>query len=134
MTFNVSDVKGISMENMGQPQSLPEFLKKQPKNPLNRWAVVGGLSDGSSGARRGAKVGVGAAVLSGANQAEIPAGTLLEFTLIENLQLQAQCIAVINSDMCEKYRIYPGVCDFLTSLTATHQIICNSQLKTGPCD
>lgn len=45
------------------------------------------MIDGSSGARTGAKVGVGAAILSGGNKAQIPAGTLLEFSLTEALEL-----------------------------------------------
>ena len=48
---------------------------------------VGALADGSSGARTGAKVGLGAAVLTGGNQAQIPAGTLLEFSLTEAVDL-----------------------------------------------
>jgi hypothetical protein len=52
-----------------------------------RFAAVGGLIDGSSGARKGAKVGVGAAILTRGNQTEIPAGTLLEFVLTDALVL-----------------------------------------------
>ena len=46
-----------------------------------RGAAVGGLIGGSSGARTGAKVGVGASVLTRGSSINIPAGTLLDFTL-----------------------------------------------------
>jgi len=44
------------------------------------------LLDGSSGARTGAKEGLGAAILRGGNQVVIPGGTLLDFKLDEELQ------------------------------------------------
>lgn len=47
-----------------------------------RGAAIGGLADGSSGARTGAKVGAGMAVLSRGNQVSIPAGTLVDFDII----------------------------------------------------
>lgn len=51
-----------------------------------RGAAIGGLADGSSGAKTGAKVGVGVAVLSGGNQVVIPSGTLLDFQLAQALK------------------------------------------------
>lgn len=51
-----------------------------------RAAAIGGLIDGSSGAKTGAKVGLGASILKGGNQVVIPAGTLLEFKLSAPLQ------------------------------------------------
>ena len=51
-----------------------------------RGAAIGALADGSSGARTGAKVGAGAAILSGGNQVVIPAGTLLDFKLSQPLE------------------------------------------------
>ena len=46
-----------------------------------RAAALGGLIDGSSGARTGAKVGLGASILTSGDSINIPAGTLLETTL-----------------------------------------------------
>lgn len=66
---------------------LSEETAKKSAGQVARWAAIGGLADGSDGARTGAKVGLGAAILTGGNQAEIPAGTLLEFTLTEALVL-----------------------------------------------
>jgi hypothetical protein len=66
---------------------LSEETAKKSAGQVAKWAAIGGLADGSSGARTGAKVGVGAAILTGGNQAEIAAGTLLEFTLTEALVL-----------------------------------------------
>lgn len=64
-----------------------EETAKKSAGQVARGAAIGGLVDGSSGAKTGAKVGVGAAILSGGNQAQIPAGTLLEFSLTEALEL-----------------------------------------------
>jgi hypothetical protein len=50
-------------------------------------AAVGALIDGSDGARTGAKVGLGAAVLTRGGRLTIPAGTLLEFALAEPIEL-----------------------------------------------
>jgi len=47
-----------------------------------RGAAIGGLADGSSGARTGAKVGAGMAILSKGNQVSIPAGTIVDFNII----------------------------------------------------
>jgi hypothetical protein len=46
-----------------------------------RFAAIGALADGKKGARTGAKVGAGVSVLTRGNQINIPAGTLLDFTL-----------------------------------------------------
>jgi len=46
-----------------------------------RAAAIGGLIDGSSGARTGAKVGLGASILTGGESLNVPAGTLLETAL-----------------------------------------------------
>lgn len=48
-------------------------------------AAIGGLVKGSSGAKDGAKIGLGLAVLTGGNQVVIPAGTLLDFKLTKPL-------------------------------------------------
>ena len=64
-----------------------EQTAKKSAGQVGKWAAVGALADGSSGAKTGAKVGLGAAVLTGGNQAQIPAGTLLEFSLTEAVDL-----------------------------------------------
>jgi hypothetical protein len=52
-----------------------------------RAAAIGGLIDGSSGARTGAKVGAGASLLTSGSSLSVPAGTLLETTLRVPLQV-----------------------------------------------
>lgn len=64
-----------------------EQTAKKSAGQTAKWAAIGGLADGSDGARTGAKVGLGAAILTGGNQAEIKAGTLLEFSLTEAVNL-----------------------------------------------
>ncbi|MDX2349527.1 MAG: hypothetical protein QNK32_03965 [Porticoccus sp.] len=51
---------------------------------VGRSAAIGGLASGKSGARTGAKIGTGLALLSGGNQVSIPSGTLLDFRLAQN--------------------------------------------------
>ena len=46
-----------------------------------RTAAIGGLIDGSDGAKTGAKVGVGAAILTKGDDIEVPNGTLVDFIL-----------------------------------------------------
>jgi len=46
-----------------------------------RFAVIGALSDGSKGAKTGAKIGLGASLLGGGGSINISAGTLLDFPL-----------------------------------------------------
>ena len=48
---------------------------------VGRGAAIGALANGSRGAKNGAKVGAGAAVLTGGNSIHIPAGTLVDFSL-----------------------------------------------------
>jgi len=64
-----------------------EQTAKKSAGQTAKWAAIGGLADGSDGAKTGAKVGLGAALLTGGNQAEIKAGTLLEFSLTEAVNL-----------------------------------------------
>lgn len=52
-----------------------------------RAAAVGGLIDGSDGAKTGAKVGLGASILSDDGQIQVASGTLLEFPLAQPLSL-----------------------------------------------
>jgi hypothetical protein len=50
-------------------------------------AAIGGLVDGSSGAKTGAKVGLGAAILSPGQAIRLAPGTMLDFTIIANVKL-----------------------------------------------
>ncbi len=50
-------------------------------------AAIGGLIDGSSGARTGAKVGLGASILTPGSQVVVPSGTLLDFSFRAPLKL-----------------------------------------------
>ena len=68
-------------------QGVTENTAKNTAGKTGRTAAIGGLYGGSSSAKKGAKVGLGASLLTKGNQAVIPAGTLLEFTLSENAQL-----------------------------------------------
>ena len=52
-----------------------------------RAAVIGGLIDGSSGARTGAKVGAGVSLLTSGESLNVPASTLLETALRVPLQI-----------------------------------------------
>jgi hypothetical protein len=46
-----------------------------------RAAAIGGLIDGSKGARTGAKVGAGVSILTGGSSINVPRGTLIDTTL-----------------------------------------------------
>lgn len=54
---------------------------KNTAGKLARGAAIGGLIDGKDGARTGAKVGAGAAILTRGGRINIPANTLLEVPL-----------------------------------------------------
>jgi hypothetical protein len=62
-------------------KAVSESTGKKTVGRTARAAAVGGLIDGSSGARTGAKVGLGASILTSGSQVYIPRGTLLEYTL-----------------------------------------------------
>jgi len=64
--------------------------KKQGRDTAGkvlRGAAIGALADGHDGARTGAKVGLGLAVLTRGRATGVPAGTLLNFTLIANTKI-----------------------------------------------
>lgn len=54
---------------------------------LARGAAIGGLVNGSKGAKNGAKFGAGAAILTRGQAAGVPAGTLLDFRLTQEISL-----------------------------------------------
>ncbi len=68
-----------------QIKVLTENTGKSTVNRTARLAAIGGLANGSEGARNMAKVGVGASLLTRGNSINIPAGTLLEFQLAQPL-------------------------------------------------
>lgn len=52
-----------------------------------RGAAIGALANGSSGARTGAKIGAGAAVLTRSQAAGVSSGTLLDFQIVSDAKL-----------------------------------------------
>ena len=70
-----------------QIQALTEETGKNSAGKVARGAAIGALVDGSSGAKTGAKVGVGVALLTGGEQINIPKGTLLQFQLTTPLTI-----------------------------------------------
>jgi len=61
--------------------ALTESTARGTTGKVAKGAAIGALADGSSGARDGAKIGLGVAILKGGNQVVVPAGTLLDFKL-----------------------------------------------------
>ncbi len=53
-----------------------------------RAAAIGGLAGGSSGARKGAKIGAGVSILTAGASINIPAGTIVETRLAQELRIQ----------------------------------------------
>ena len=66
-------------------KAVSEETGKSTVGRTTRAAAIGGLIDGSSGAKTGAKVGAGASLLTSGSQVYIPRGTLLEYTLANDL-------------------------------------------------
>ncbi len=64
-----------------QVKAVSDETAKKTVGTTARAAAVGGLIDGKSGARTGAKVGVGVSILTSGSQINIPAGTMLEISL-----------------------------------------------------
>ncbi|MCJ8321415.1 MAG: hypothetical protein MJK12_17395 [Colwellia sp.] len=62
-------------------KAVTESTGKATVGRTARLAAVGGLANGSKGAKNAAKVGVGVSLLTSGNSINIPAGTLLEFQL-----------------------------------------------------
>ena len=69
-------------------QAVTDNTAKNSVGKTARAAAIGGLIDGSSGARTGAKVGLGASIITSGNSINIPAGSLLETQLTAPLTLQ----------------------------------------------
>jgi len=66
--------------------ALTESTARGTTGKVAKGAAIGALADGSSGARDGAKIGLGVAILKGGNQVVVPAGTLLDFKLTAPLK------------------------------------------------
>jgi len=62
-------------------KAITEAEAKNTVGRTARAAAIGGLIDGSDGAKTGAKVGLGLSLLGGGKSINIPVGTLLEFQL-----------------------------------------------------
>ena len=62
-------------------KAVTDSTAKNTVGKTARLAAIGGLINGSSGAKDGAKVGLGLSLLTSGNSINIPAGTLLEFQL-----------------------------------------------------
>ena len=62
-------------------KAVTESTGKATVGRTARLAAVGGLANGSKGAKNAAKVGLGASLLTSGNSINIPAGTILEFQL-----------------------------------------------------
>jgi hypothetical protein len=66
-------------------KALTEGTGKSTVKKTARLAAIGGLANGSDGAKNMAKAGVGLSLLTSGNSINIPAGTLLEFQLAQPL-------------------------------------------------
>jgi hypothetical protein len=66
-------------------KAITEGTGKNTVSKTARYAAIGGLANGSTGAKNMAKAGIGVSLLTRGNSINIPAGTLLEFQLAEPL-------------------------------------------------
>ena len=71
----------------GECKAVSENTTKQTLGRTARGAAIGGLIDGSDGAKKGAKVGLGVSILTRGSSINIPKGTLMEFPLRVQLEL-----------------------------------------------
>ena len=69
--IHAGEIKAIAAGGSGQ----------ETASRTGRFAAIGALADGSKGARRGAKIGLGASLLTRGGSINVPAGTLLDFPL-----------------------------------------------------
>jgi len=67
--------------------ALTESTAKSTISKVGKGAAIGALANGSDGAKDGAAIGLGIAILKGGNQVVVPAGTLLDFKLTKSLKL-----------------------------------------------
>jgi len=67
-------------------KAITEDTGKKTVGRTARAAAIGGLANGSDGAKTGAAIGLGLALLGGGSSINIPSGTMLEFQLSAPLQ------------------------------------------------
>ena len=79
---------GIMVNNQIKPIQAGEIKAvaeggsgQETASRTGRFAVIGALASGSKGAKRGAKIGLGASLLTRGGSINVPAGTLLDFPL-----------------------------------------------------
>lgn len=85
LSFELTDISIAGTMHPLQTQTLSgqgDNTAKSSAGRTARAAAIGGLANGSSGAKTGAKVGVGAAILSKGDDIEVPKDTLIDFTLV----------------------------------------------------
>lgn len=90
IVLTLTDIKVDDQMKPIQTSGVAAVTENTAKNSAGktlRSAALGAFVDGKSGARTGAKVGVGAPILTQGNQVVIPAGTLFDFTLAQAAQL-----------------------------------------------
>jgi predicted extracellular nuclease len=89
MTFELRDISIDDVMVAIRTQPVSGEGKNTAKSSVGRTAraaAIGGLIDGSDGAKTGAKVGVGAAILTKGDDIELPKGTLVDFILAAPLE------------------------------------------------
>lgn len=87
ITLTDINIKGnITPITTSAINALTESTGRSTTGKIARGAAIGALADGSHGAREGAKIGLGVAILKGGNQVVVPSGTLLDFKLTAPLQ------------------------------------------------
>jgi hypothetical protein len=84
LTFTFTDImidNQLHAIKTSAAQAVTEGTGKSTVGRTARLAAIGGLANGSKGAKDGAKVGAGISLLTGGNSVNIPSNTLLEFNL-----------------------------------------------------
>lgn len=66
--------------------AITESTGKGTAGKVGKGAAIGALANGSDGAKDGAAIGLGIAILKGGNQVVVPPGTLLDFKLTAPLK------------------------------------------------
>ena len=86
VTITAIEINGKKMAIKTQNINIlaPKSAGRDTIGKVAKGAAIGGLIDGSDGAKTGAKVGVGLAILTRGKSTGIAAGTLLDFTVTAN--------------------------------------------------
>ena len=90
VTLNAIEINGkrVAIKTQNINLLAPKSAGRDTVGKVAKGAAIGGLIDGSDGAKTGAKVGVGLAILTRGKSTGIPAGTLLDFTVTANTLVQ----------------------------------------------